>query len=43
MENIKKYQIEVTELKNMIIEFKKYTTEVQQMKQKKGSVDLNTR
>ena len=43
MENLKKYQIEVTELKNMIIEFKKYTTEVQQMKQKKGSVDLNTR
>lgn len=43
MENIKKYQIEVTELKNMIIEFKKYTIEVQQMKQKKGSVYLNTR
>lgn len=43
MENIRKYQIEVTELKNMITEFKKYTTEIQQMGQKTGSIGLNTR
>ena len=43
MENIGKYQIEVTEFENTVIEFKKYTTDIQQMKQKKGSIDLNTR
>ena len=43
MENIRKYQIEVTEFKNTVIEFKKYTIDIQQVKQKKGSIDLNRR